>query len=68
MLTQYEKDIILQCAKKYNVSAVFLFGSSLGKGSELLFCNALKNTTSRLFFYLVHQLEKVVSLMTLTLE
>jgi len=34
MLTQYEKDIILQCAKKYNVLAVFLFGSSVGKGCE----------------------------------
>jgi len=34
MLTQYEKDIILQYAKKYNVSAIFLFGSSIGKGSE----------------------------------
>lgn len=35
MLTQYEKDIILQCAKKYNVSTIFLFGSSIEKGSEL---------------------------------
>jgi predicted nucleotidyltransferase len=31
MLTKHEKDIILRCAKKYNASAVFLFGSSIEK-------------------------------------
>ncbi|MFB0524889.1 MAG: nucleotidyltransferase family protein [Phycisphaerae bacterium] len=31
MVTKYEKDIILRCAKKYNASAVFLFGSSIEK-------------------------------------
>jgi len=29
MITEYEKNIILQCAKKYNVSSVLLFGSSI---------------------------------------
>ncbi len=28
MLTRREKDVIRQCAKKYNVSSVFLFGSA----------------------------------------
>jgi len=31
MITEYEKDVILQYAKKYNVSSVFLFGSSIEK-------------------------------------
>lgn len=31
MLTRREKDVIKQCAKKYNVSAVFLFGSLVKK-------------------------------------
>jgi predicted nucleotidyltransferase len=29
MITESDKNIILQCAKKFNVSAVILFGSSL---------------------------------------
>jgi predicted nucleotidyltransferase len=31
MITEYEKDVILRYAKKYNVSSVFLFGSSIEK-------------------------------------
>ncbi len=31
MITEYEKGVILQYAKKYNVSSVFLFGSSIEK-------------------------------------
>ncbi|MBA7634481.1 hypothetical protein ES703_42066 [subsurface metagenome] len=31
MITEYEKNVILQYAKKYNVSSVFLFGSSIEK-------------------------------------
>ncbi len=31
MITEREKEIILKCAKKYNVSEVFLFRSSLEK-------------------------------------
>ncbi len=30
MISDIEKDIILQCAKKFEVSTVILFGSSLG--------------------------------------
>jgi len=30
MISESEKDIILQCAKKYEASTVILFGSSLG--------------------------------------
>ena len=31
MITEYEKNVILRYAKKYNVSSVFLFGSSIEK-------------------------------------
>ena len=31
MITEYEKDVILRYARKYNVSSVFLFGSSIEK-------------------------------------
>ena len=34
MITEKEKEIILQCAKKYDVSSIFLFGSSIEKGRE----------------------------------
>ncbi len=29
MITERDKDIILQCAKRYNVSYIVLFGSSI---------------------------------------
>jgi len=35
MITEKEKEIILKCAKKYNVSSIFLFGSSVRKGREV---------------------------------
>ena len=34
MITKEEKEIILQSAKKYNVSTIILFGSSIKKGTE----------------------------------
>lgn len=34
MLTKSEEETILKCAKKYDVSDVFLFGSSLEKDRE----------------------------------
>ena len=34
MITEEEKEIILRCAKKYKVSSIFLFGSSLEEGTE----------------------------------
>ncbi|MBC8525440.1 MAG: nucleotidyltransferase domain-containing protein [Candidatus Cloacimonetes bacterium] len=34
MITEKDKYIILQCAKKYNVSSIILFGSSIRKGQE----------------------------------
>lgn len=34
MITEKDKGIILQCARKYNVSSIILFGSSVKKGRE----------------------------------
>ena len=34
MLQKYEKDIILRCAKKYDVSSIILFGSSAKKDRD----------------------------------
>lgn len=34
MITEREKEVIAHCAKKYNVSRILLFGSSLEKDSE----------------------------------
>lgn len=35
MITEEEKEIIVRCAKKYKISCVFLFGSSLEEGTEV---------------------------------
>lgn len=34
MITDKDKDIILKCAKKYNVASVILFGSALEPGEK----------------------------------
>lgn len=34
MLTETDKAVIIQCAKKYNVSSVVVFGSSLDDNTE----------------------------------
>ncbi|MCH8291295.1 hypothetical protein IH992_09370 [Candidatus Poribacteria bacterium] len=34
MLPETDLNIIISCAKKYNVSAVYLFGSSLNEGAQ----------------------------------
>ena len=62
MLTQYEKDIILQCAKKYNVSTIFPFGSSIGKSSELNDIDlGVEGLQPRLFFKFYAELIKYLS-------
>jgi predicted nucleotidyltransferase len=33
MISEVEKEIIIRCAKKYRVSELYLFGSSLDQGS-----------------------------------
>lgn len=34
MITENDKTVIMQCAKKYNVSSVIVFGSSLDESRE----------------------------------
>ena len=34
MISERDKDIITQCARKYKVSTIYLFGSSLDRNSE----------------------------------
>ncbi len=34
MIKERDKEIIIRCAKKYNVSSIYLFGSSLNRDSE----------------------------------
>ena len=36
MITENDKNIILQCARKFNVSSVILFGSSLDEDGGAL--------------------------------
>lgn len=71
MLTEYEKDIILWCAKKYNVSAVFLFGSSIEKNDDANDIDlAVKGVEKKSFFKfyaeLFKQLSKPVDLVDLS--
>ena len=71
MVTEYEKDIILRYAKKYNASSVFLFGSSVEKeeGSNDIDLG-VKGIEQRLFFKfyaeLVKHLSKPVDLIDLS--
>ena len=34
MISERDKEIITPCARKYNVSSIYLFGSSLDRNSE----------------------------------
>ena len=62
MIAEKDKNIILQYAKKYNVSAVFLFGSSLEKGKESNDIDiAVKGIEPRLFFKFYAELFKRLS-------
>jgi len=71
MITEYEKDIILRFAKKYNVSSVLLFGSSIeaGEGANDIDL-AIKGIEKKLFFKfyaeLVKRLSKPVDLVDLS--
>jgi len=59
MVTKYEKDIILRCAKKYNVSYVLLFGSSIEKGKGASDIDlAVKGIEPKLFFKFYAELVK----------
>ncbi len=71
MLTESEKNIILRCARRYNVSAIFLFGSSIEKDSEFNDIDlGVKGLQPRLFFKfyaeLIKHLSKPVDLLDLS--
>jgi len=51
MITESERETIIRCARKYNVSAVFLFGSSLREDKEPNDIDiGVKGIDPRLFF------------------
>ncbi len=70
MITKHEREIILKCAEKYNVSSVFLFGSSIEKGEREDIDIGVKGIEPRLFFKfyaeLVKNLPKNVDLVDLS--
>jgi predicted nucleotidyltransferase len=71
MINNSEKDIILQCAKKFGVSTVILFGSSLGDERDANDIDlGVKGIDPRQFFKfyaeLFKRLSKPVDLVDLT--
>lgn len=71
MISETDREIIIKCAKKYKVSAVYLFGSSLDEGGR---CNdidlAVKGIKPEVFFKfygeLLRSLSKPVDLVDLS--
>jgi predicted nucleotidyltransferase len=62
MIEERDKDIILQCAKKYNVSYIILFGSSIRKEREANDIDiGVKGIEPRLFFKFYTELFKYLS-------
>lgn len=62
MITEKEKDTIIQCAKKYNISYVILFGSSIRKDKEINDIDiGVKGIEPRLFFKFYAELYKHLS-------
>lgn len=62
MITERDKEIILQYAKKYNVSSIILFGSSISKAQESNDIDiGVKGIDPRLFFKFYAELFKHLS-------
>jgi uncharacterized protein len=62
MINENDKDIILQCAKKFDVSTVILFGSSLGDERDANDIDlGVKGIDKRLFFKFYAELFKRLS-------
>jgi predicted nucleotidyltransferase len=71
MISERDKEIIIQCAKKYNVSSVYLFGSSIDENSQANDIDlAVKGIMPKLFFKfygeLLRSLSKPVDLVDLS--
>lgn len=62
MISERDKNIILECAKKYNVSSIILFGSSVEKDKEFNDIDiAVKGIEKRIFFKFYAELFKKLS-------
>lgn len=62
MITEVDKEIIVNCAEKYNVSFVMLFGSALSEGDKANdFDIAVKGIQPELFFKFYAELFKRLS-------
>ncbi|MFX0141867.1 MAG: nucleotidyltransferase family protein [Candidatus Hodarchaeota archaeon] len=72
MINEDEKEIIIQCAKKYNVSSVYLFGSSLNQHEYHDIDLAVSGIKPSLFFKfygeLLRKLPKPVDLVDLSVK
>lgn len=71
MISERDKEIITQCAKKYKVSTIYLFGSSLDRNSEYNDIDlAVKGIKPEVFFKfygeLLRSLSKPVDLVDLS--
>lgn len=59
MITEKEKEVIIRYAKKYNVSSIFLFGSSISRDREYNDIDiGVKGIEPRLFFRFYAELFK----------
>lgn len=62
MITEEEKQVIMKCAKRYNVSYIILFGSSLSKDKDVNDIDlAVKGIEPGLFFKFYAELFKNLS-------
>lgn len=61
MLSEKDKAIILECAKKYNIAEVILFGSSIKEGESNDIDIGIKGIEARLFFKFYAELFKHLS-------
>jgi predicted nucleotidyltransferase len=52
MLTKKEKEIVIRCAKRYQVSSVFLFGSSIARRNGHDIDLGVRGIKPKLFFKL----------------
>ena len=72
MISENEKEIIIQCARKYNVSLIYLFGSAVNSKEYNDIDLAIKGIKPELFFKfygeLLNNLTKPVDLIDLSDE
>ena len=62
MITEKDKEIIIQCARKYNVNSVILFGSSTREDEEFNDIDiGVRGIEPRLFFKFYAELFKYLS-------